>query len=76
MKYTKRLYYGNFTTVRLIRPKNQALRSITDTMFFPWYIILFVIICSFYPGALFADSFRFLKLQYIKFNNENLKNRL
>lgn len=71
MKYTKKLYYGNFTTGRIVRPKNKVLRMATDTFLFPWYVIIFLAICSFYPGVLFADGFRFLKLQYIKFNLDN-----
>jgi len=73
MKYTKKLYYTNFTSARVVRPTNQFVRLFTDTLFSPWYVILFVIICAFYPSALFADSYRFLKLQYIKSNHENLK---
>jgi len=71
MKYTKKLYYGNFAPARVMRPKNEGLRLITDTLFSPWYLILFVVLCSFYPSAIFADSCRYLKLQYIRLNNEN-----
>lgn len=73
MKYTRKLYYGNFTPARVVRPKSQMLRMVTDTIFAPWYLVLFVLLCSFYPTALFADSYRYVKLQYIKSNAGNQK---
>ena len=76
MKYTKKLYYGNFTPARLIRPKNPGLRLVTDTLLCPWYVLLFVCIISFYPTALFADTFRFLKFHYIKLNHVTPKYKI
>lgn len=76
MKYTKKLYYGNFTPARLIRPKNRSLRLFTDTLLCPWYVLLFAGICSFYPTALCADTFRFLKFQYIKLNHVTPKYKI
>lgn len=73
MKYTKKLYNADFTSGRLIRPKNPALRLITDLIISPWYLFLFVVVCTFYPTALFADGYRYFRLQYLKLNSENFK---
>jgi len=72
MKYTKKLYYADFTSGRLVRPKNQAMRLFTDILISPWYVFLFIVVCFFYPTAIFADSYRFLRLQYLR-NNDNFK---
>lgn len=69
MKYTKKLYYADFTSGRLIRPKNSTLRLLTDILISPWYLFLFVVVCVFYPTALFADSYRYFRLQYLKLND-------
>jgi hypothetical protein len=71
MKYSKKLYNADFTSGRLIRPRNKALRLITDILISPWYLFLFVVVCAFYPTALFADSYRYLRLQYLRLNDNS-----
>lgn len=72
MKYTKKLYNADFTSGRIVRPKNQTFRFFTDLMISPWYLFLFVVVCAFYPTALFADSYRYLRLQYLRLNNDKM----
>lgn len=77
MKYTKKLYYADFaSTARIVRPRNPFFRTITDTLLAPWFIILFLAVCAVYPTAIFADSFRFMKLQYLRMSNDNLRKGL
>jgi hypothetical protein len=77
MKYTKKLYYADFASAaRIVRPRNQVLRTVTDTLLAPWYIILFLAVCAVYPTAIFADSFRFMKLQLLRLSNENMRKGL
>ncbi len=76
MKYTKKLYNADFTSGRLIRPKNPALRLFTDLVISPWYLFLFVVVCAFYPTAIFADSYRYFRLQYLKLNSDNFRNSI
>lgn len=71
MKYTKKLYYADFTSGKFARPRNPLLRFISDFFLSLWYLGLFLVVCIFYPTALFADSYRYLKLQYLRLNSEN-----
>ncbi len=74
MKYTKKLYNADFTSGRLVRPKNPAVRLFTDLIISPWYLFLFMVVCAFYPTAIFADSYRYFRLQYLRMNGDNFRN--
>ena len=73
MKYTKKLYYADFTTGKISRPRNKVLRFFGDFFMSVWYLFLFLAICVILPSALFADSYRYLKLQYLRVNNDITK---